>query len=102
MPTTSTPNYADMDDYSMRRAYDAHLYYLDSLEFDSEYYEGMRDVAEEEFIEKGPTHLLEAVYCDPCKSRVMDISVKKIFTSDPPGSLQLPDNIFPAFPGKDL
>ena len=76
--------------------------YLDNLEYDSEYYEEMRSAAEEEFIEKGPTHLLEAVYCDPCKSRVMDISVKNIFTSDPPGSLQLPDNIFSAFPGKDL
>jgi len=71
MPTTSTPNYADMDDYSRRRAYEAHLDYLDNLKYDSEYYEEMRSAAEEEFIEKGPTHLLEAVYCDPCKSRVL-------------------------------
>ena len=27
---------------------------------------------EEEFIQSGPTHLLEAVYCDPCKAKVMD------------------------------
>ena len=28
---------------------------------------------EEEFIQSGPTHLLEAVYCDPCKAKVMDL-----------------------------
>ena len=29
--------------------------------------------AEEEFIQSGPIHLLEAVYCDPCKAKVMDL-----------------------------
>ena len=28
---------------------------------------------DEEFIQNGPIHLLEAVYCDPCKAKVMDI-----------------------------
>ena len=32
---------------------------------------------EEEFIQSGPTHLLEAVYCDPCKAKVMDKSEEK-------------------------
>ena len=35
-------------------------------------YEREKAAAEEEFIQSGPTHLLEAVYCDPCKAKVMD------------------------------
>ena len=35
-------------------------------------YEREKAAAEEEFIQRGPTHLLEAVYCDPCKAKVMD------------------------------
>ena len=40
----------------------------DSLE-----YERTTTSAEEEFIQSGPIHLLEAVYCDPCKAKVMDM-----------------------------
>ena len=35
-------------------------------------YEREKAAVEEEFIQRGPTHLLEAVYCDPCKAKVMD------------------------------
>ena len=40
---------------------------------DSDYsseYERTPTSAEEEFIQSGPIHLLEAVYCDPCKAKV--------------------------------
>ena len=30
-----------------------------------------------EFIQSGPTNLLEAVYCDPCKAKVIDTQVAK-------------------------
>ena len=43
---------------------------------DSDYsseYDRMTTSSEEEFIQNGPMHLLEAVYCDPCKAKVMDM-----------------------------
>ena len=38
---------------------------------------------EKEFIRNGPVRLLEAVYCDPCKGKVMNnmMDVPKISTS---------------------
>ena len=47
---------------------------------------------EDEFIERGPMHLLEAVFCDPCKGKVQDtksriLEVTKIL----PGGLLLPN-----------
>ena len=40
---------------------------------DSPGYERTTILSEEEFIQSGPVHLLEAVYCDPCKAKVMDL-----------------------------
>ena len=62
-----------------RKLYLEHEYYLERLEYDFEYYERMRNAAEEEFVQSGPTHLLEAVYCDPCKSRVIEIFKKYVY-----------------------
>ena len=35
-------------------------------------FETRRAAVDEEFIASGPVQLLEAVYCDPCKAKVMD------------------------------
>ena len=35
-------------------------------------FETRRAAVDEEFIQSGPVQLLEAVYCDPCKAKVMD------------------------------
>ena len=55
-----------------------YLEHLEDLEDDFEYYERMRSAAEEEFVQNGPTHLLEALYCDPCSGKVMDMCQKYI------------------------
>ena len=75
MPTTSPPKKANFKD---RSEYLEYLDHLDHLEDDFEYYERMRSAAEEEFVQNGPTHLLEAVYCDPCSGKVMDLCQKYI------------------------
>ena len=72
-PPTSPPNNADWMDEDRK-----YLIQMEHLEYDLEYYERMRSAAEDEFIQNGPTHLLEAVYCDPCKSKVMDMCQKYI------------------------
>ena len=57
--------------------------------------------AEEEFIQRGPVHLLEAVYCDPCKAKVMDLCQTNIHAWSP-GSLQFPDKKISGDNGSNL
>jgi len=40
-------------------------------EYDGKDEDARRKEVEDEFIESGPMHLLEAVYCDPCKGKVV-------------------------------
>ena len=52
-----------------------------------------RKEIEDEFIERGPMHLLEAVYCDPCKGKVQDTKsrIKEVTSNMFPGGLLLPN-----------
>ena len=54
------------------------------------------------FKEFEPTNLLEAVYCDPCKAKVIDVA--KISMLDPlsPGFMLFPDNKFSAIASRYL
>ena len=36
------------------------------------YEENKKKYIEEEFVQSGPVRLLEAVYCDPCKAKVIN------------------------------
>ena len=40
------------------------------------YEENKKKYIEEEFVQSGPVRLLEAVYCDPCKAKVINSASK--------------------------
>ena len=42
----------------------------------SDYEENKKKYIEEEFVHSGPVRLLEAVYCDPCKAKVINSASK--------------------------
>ena len=68
--TTSTralvpPDYDDHD-------YDLEAYWA----LRDKYEENKKKYIEEEFVQSGPVRLLEAVYCDPCKAKVINSASK--------------------------
>merc|ERR1712032_309707 len=56
---------------SVRRNTEATTSVPDYGEYDGKDEDTGRKEVEDEFIESGPMHLLEAVYCDPCKGKVV-------------------------------
>ena len=61
--TTSTRDLVPPDFYDDYEAYWA---------WQNDYEENKEKYIEEEFVQSGPVRLLEAVYCDPCKAKVLN------------------------------
>ena len=53
--------------------YNDHDYNLEAYwALRDKYEENKKKYIEEEFVQSGPVRLLEAVYCDPCKAKVIN------------------------------
>ena len=66
--TTSTRDLVppDYNDYK-----DLEAYWAARENYEENYEENKKKHMEEEFVQSGPVRLLEAVYCDPCKAKVI-------------------------------